>query len=89
MSPRTRSVTTDHDVAEQNLRLLTICESGLAGLIEYVAHIVKDAETDFINAAQQAVFDDSARLEAARRKGVVDGLTQIHRRLSVLQTTGR
>lgn len=89
MSPRIKPNTPDRELVENNFRLLATNEAALRGLAEYVELLVRDAREAFSIAAQTAVFDDSARLQAARRKGVLDGLSDFHRRLVTLQTTGR
>lgn len=89
MSLKIKPVETDRELIEKNLLLLASNETALAGLVEYVAVLLADAEDAFTRAARQAVFDDSARLEAAQRYGVITGITTLHNRLLRLQSTGR
>lgn len=74
---------------ETRLRVLLSAPVGLHGLLEYLDMQISNAESEYKDAACKAVFDESARINAVYKYGVMDGLKRMYTRIEALRTTGK
>lgn len=92
MYQKARIIKKDKDGAETcetKMRSILTVPAGLSGLLEYLDMQIANAESDYKDAACKAVFDESARINAVYKYGVMDGLKRINTRLETLKATGK